>query len=78
MLSRRDALPKSINKSKSTHVTIEKDVVTASSNTKHRTNRDDLVRSLKIVGALIVAQLMIWAILHFTHLDNRIYELINV
>lgn len=38
----------------------------------------DLRRSLKIVGMLIVGQLLIWALLHLTHIDNKIYDLIKI
>lgn len=43
----------------------------------HNTHTD-LKRSLKIVGLLILGQILIWGILHVTHLDTKLYETINI
>jgi hypothetical protein len=49
---------------------------TVSSNAQ--VNSADLQRSLKIVSLLVIGQLLIWALLHVTHIDNKLYDLIKI
>lgn len=45
---------------------------------KVNANSADLARSLKIVGLLILSQFLIWGILHMTHIDTKLYEVITI
>ncbi len=53
--------------------------VAQASNSATKTYRQiDLGRSLWLLGFLVVVQLGLWLVLHFTHLDSKLYNWIKV